>query len=247
MGLKKILKKVGNHYKKVIQVAAPIVGGALGGPAGAALGQAVSSGISASNAAKGAKKAAKAQGQYNQMGIDETRNQLAATQGDLSPFLAAGQNALGSLSDPNAYQQSPGYQLALDQSQKQLQAGAAARGGLFSGNTAQALQANAIGLANQDYGSWWQRQAGLAGAGQNAATTLGGLRAGAGNQIAGLLQSTGGAKAAGIESGTNAINAGIGTIAGLATDYFAPKINLSGADPALAPVKVTAKRVGRKR
>jgi hypothetical protein len=50
------------------------------------------------------------------------------------------------------FRASPGYRYQLDQTMQAIQNSAAARGSAVSGNTLNALQANAQGLANQD---WW--------------------------------------------------------------------------------------------
>lgn len=67
-----------------------------------------------------------------------------------------------------SFQESPGYQWQLDQTQRATDRGAAAAGLYGSGARAQALQRNAAGLAAQDYGNWYNRLAGLAGVGQAA-------------------------------------------------------------------------------
>lgn len=57
--------------------------------------------------------------------------------------------------DPNAigenFQTSPGYQFMMDEGMANINASAAAKGGLLSGATLRAGQQHATGLANQDY------------------------------------------------------------------------------------------------
>ncbi len=53
------------------------------------------------------------------------------------------------------FQQSPGYQYNLQQQQQAIQNSAAGKTGALSGNMLQALQGNASGLANQDYGQFY--------------------------------------------------------------------------------------------
>ena len=55
------------------------------------------------------------------------------------------------------YQQDPGYQFRLQEGLKQLQRGAAARGGMLSGATLAGTQKYAQGLASQEYGNAYQR------------------------------------------------------------------------------------------
>lgn len=55
------------------------------------------------------------------------------------------------------FQQSPGFQFALQQAMNAVQHSAAARGTLLTGGTLKALQGYATGLANQDYQNAFQR------------------------------------------------------------------------------------------
>jgi hypothetical protein len=62
------------------------------------------------------------------------------------------------LNAPGAYQQSPGYQYAMDQAIGQTQGNAAARGLLESGSALRGMNNAIQGVAQQDYSNWWQRQ-----------------------------------------------------------------------------------------
>ena len=83
------------------------------------------------------------------------------------------------------FTQDPGYQFRMDQGTKALERSAAARGGLISGNTGGALQKYGQDLGSQEYQNAFNRYQinrtnqlaplqSLFGAGQTAATTLGG-------------------------------------------------------------------------
>lgn len=92
----------------------------------------------------------------------------------LAPFVAQGSSyntpinaLLGSnpfaTSTGNTFQQSPGYQFALDEAFRGVNAGAGASGLLNSGSRLKSLQDRAVGLASQEYNNWWnQDQAQLA-------------------------------------------------------------------------------------
>lgn len=133
-----------------------------------------------------------------------------------SPLNAAGiPNAILS-----GFQQSPGYQYQLNQGMQQVQNSAAARGGLTSGNTLAALQANGTGLANQDwynylstslnqYNNYIGQLQNLSGGGQNAAANLGTIGATTANNIGTSLTNAGAATAAGTVGSTNAITSGL--------------------------------------
>jgi hypothetical protein len=126
----------------------------------------------------------------------------------------------------NAFQTGPGYQFELDEANRAIERSAAARGNLSSGNTLAALNDRAVGLANQEYGNWQNRLAGLGtmglqATGQQAAnlTGLGGLNYDTGQQKGqyGWNAETGAANAtaAGIEGAAAAKTAGAGNIASL--------------------------------
>lgn len=70
------------------------------------------------------------------------------------------------------FQQAPGYQFALDQGIKGLDASAAKRGLLASGNQEQAVQNYGTGLANSYYQQYLQNLQQQAGQGQTATNGL---------------------------------------------------------------------------
>jgi hypothetical protein len=124
--------------------------------------QAIKSGQSAANAAI-------------QQGVQTATNQL-------SPWTTAGQPALADQSDllglngqPAAdaamakFQQSPGYQWQLGEGLRATDAGAAARGMTRSGAALKAEQTFGSGLANSDFGNYWNRLQQLSGSGLTAA------------------------------------------------------------------------------
>ena len=140
----------------------------------------------------GGKQQADAYGRSTQMALDAT-----------APWRNAGAAALPIVQQQvgTSFQESPGYQWLLDQTQRATDRGAAAAGLYGSGARAQALQRNAAGLAAQDYGNWYNRLAGLAGVGQTATqaalpaitqgiqgqgSASGAATAGAGNAIQGF-------------------------------------------------------------
>lgn len=117
----------------------------------------------------------------------------------LSPYSAAGVNALttlqGSLGlggEParnlavNAFQATPGYQYQVDQATDQTARSAAALGMAGSGNTMAAIADRTRQMANQEYGGWQDRLSGLATAGQSAANSQATLGAQRGQGLASL-------------------------------------------------------------
>lgn len=125
------------------------------------------------------------------------------------PFLAGGTedyNRLRALMSggPGAAQQflqmDPGYGFRLSEGLKALERGAAARGGLISGNALRAAQRYGQDLASQEFGQAYNRLAGLANIGPAAAgvmNTLGqNYATGAGNIYGAMGQTAGQAQLA---------------------------------------------------
>lgn len=111
------------------------------------------------------------------------------------------------LGDPSMqrFQHSPGYQYAVDEAMNQVQRGAASRGLLESGRVMRDMTDRAQGMAQQDYGNWWNRQNQLYGDYQNRLAGLAGGDTGA-NQAYNMGQTLG---AGGLQTGAD-----IGTLFG---------------------------------
>lgn len=175
--------------------------------------------------ASAAKKAASAQQQAADKDLALRTRMYDETVARSEPFYQSGVGAnnalnyeLGLGDKPEGYggfQASEGYKFALDQGTGAIDRGAAARGGVFSGNTLKAQTGYATGLAQQDYGNFYNRLAGQANAGQNAAA----LQANAGQNYAqgasNALSGAANAQAAGAIGVGNAINSTIGNGIGL--------------------------------
>ena len=198
-------------------VATAVVGGAL-------IGAYASN--KAANTQAGASAAATAAQQ------DAMNKQIALNQ----PFYDTGVNAMNNLAGQAAYtpaafnyQADPGYAFRFNEGMKGLNASAAARGGLISGNAlkgatdygqaagsqeyqnaynrylannAQTLQAYNTNTANQQY---------LANLGQSSANNQANSIGNFGNSAANNMIGAGNAQAAGAVGGANAISSGVGT------------------------------------
>ena len=202
-------------------VAAAIVGGAVIG------------GV-ASNMAAGI--AADAQ---MQAGQESNATQLAMynqTRADQEPWRKAGMGALDQMSSGTApggdfnrdftladFQKDPGYQFRMDEGQRGLEAGAAARGGLLNGGTLKALSrygqdfasgeySNAYNRFNNDRTQRFNRLSSLAGTGQTAATNVGNMGTQTAYGIGQTQQAMGNARASGYVGQANAINNGISSL-----------------------------------
>jgi hypothetical protein len=124
-----------------------------------------------------------AQAQRNlQMILPQMQTNFVNTLAGYQPYTEAGQQGLTATTDllglngPDAadaamkmYQTSPGYQWQMEQGLRGVDAGAASKGILRSGATIKAEDTFAQGLANSDFGQYYNRLSALSGQGLTAA------------------------------------------------------------------------------
>jgi hypothetical protein len=186
----------------------------MSGIATAVVGSAVVGGVIAS---QGAKSAANAQARSADAASAEQARQYDQTRQDFAPWRAAGQTALANLADPNKnFMASPDYAFTKAQGMRGIESSAAARGGAFSGNALRSLDQFNSNLASTQFGDWWNRQAGLAGVGQQATGSTAAAGQNAANNISNNTLAAGDARASGIIGGANAWSnafAGVGNYA----------------------------------
>jgi hypothetical protein len=157
------------------------------------------------------------------------------------PFLQGGTEDYNRLrammmGGPGAAQQflqmDPGYGFRMSEGLKALEGGAAARGGMFSGNALRAAQQYGQNLASQEFGNAYNRLAGLAQIGPAAAgvmNTLGqNYASGAGNIYGAMGQTAGQAQLARGSIYGNMLNQ-LGGIGGRA--FGAPSVPATGGFP----------------
>jgi hypothetical protein len=108
------------------------------------------------------------------------------------------------------FQQSPGYAWQMQQGERAVDAGAASRGILRSGATIKAEDTFGQGLANQDFGNYWNRLQQLSGAGLTAAGGIASAATGGAANIANVDTGQAGADASiysnmakGVSTGAN--------------------------------------------
>jgi hypothetical protein len=178
-------------------------------------------------------------------------------EGELSSLTSTpGQGLLtpwtGQFTAPTAAEaeQTPGYQFTLQQGENALQDSAAASGGLLTSGTAKGFEGYAAGLASNTYQQTYNnaltqyqtayntfqnnqtnefnRLAGVAGAGQTAATNLAQLGQSAANTVGNIdlttgaqqgqdIMNAGAATASGYVGGANALSGGLSNVAGALT------------------------------
>jgi hypothetical protein len=189
--------------------AAGAAGAAAGGSGAAAAGAAATgasrwlpyaaSGVNALLGYSAADDAADAESAAYQAAIEEQRRQYDTTRSDLMPWMDTGRGALNRLNDPAAsYAASPGYEWARTEGQRDIGNHFAARGSAQSGNAMRALAEFQTGLAQQDYGNWWNQQAGLAGVGQTATNTAANVGQNTAANVGNFMANQGASRASGV-------------------------------------------------
>lgn len=185
--------------------------------AAAVIGSAV---VGAGASAVAGSKAAKAQKKGVDQSVAEQRRQYDQTRADYAPWRAAGESALARLTNEmkegatTAYTKSPSYDFRLSEGVKAAERSAAARGRLGSGATMKAVQRYGEGLASDDYSAWWNRNAGLAGVGQQATNATAAAGENMANNVSGAYQTAGNARASSYLTTGSAINRGLQGVAG---------------------------------
>lgn len=129
----------------------------------------------------------------------------------LMPWQQSGTNALGLENkfingDTSGFDHSPDFLAALSQGQNQIDAGAAARGGLFGGGHTKDSIKFGSDLATQNMNNYWSKLMGLSGAGLQAGTGMADLYGQLGRSVGDLYSQNGQARGASAynQGGTNA-------------------------------------------
>lgn len=134
--------------------------------------------------AQAARDAAEGQQAASGMTLAEMQRQFNLQQNQMAPWFRAGQGALreqqalmglggdtqGSLA---SLMNAPGYQFRLQQGQRGLEGGLAARGGMGSGKSMTAATEYGQNFASNEYANRLNQLAGLSGTGQRAASNMG--------------------------------------------------------------------------
>jgi len=191
----------------------------MSGIATAIIGGAIISGVVASRSAK---KAAQAGIQSTETATAEQRRQFDITQGNIQPSIELGNLAREQLAASlglrgaeaeqeflAGFKESAGQKFLRERAEKGLLRASASIGGLGGGNVRKALVEQGIGIAGQRLSERQNRLAGLAGAGQTSAATLGQFGQSTSANISNLALQSGQARASGILGRNQAIQSGI--------------------------------------
>jgi hypothetical protein len=181
--------------------------------------------------ANAAGSAASSQSNAANRAADLQNQQYQQTRQDQMPYMEAGRTALNALTPlatnyqkfgMGQFTQDPGYAFRLQQGQKALDASAAARGGLISGNALRAAQGYGQEMGSQEYQNAFNRYQternaqlnplqSLAGVGQTTGQQVGAAGAANAGAVGNYLTGGAAAQAAGTVGGANAITSGLGT------------------------------------
>lgn len=171
-------------------------------PVGAGLATAATGFLGASSAAKASKKATQA-----------AVAQQEKTRALVQPYVGAGTDALGTISDPNrmmaAFKVDPGYNFRMSEGINALNTNKAAAGLLRSGSTLKDTVGYGQNLASAEYEKVYNRLFNRAQMGLNAA----GVSAGANNQAGAAYLQQGTDQGNAMLSMGNSVASGIGSIA----------------------------------
>lgn len=204
---------------------------------GAALIGAGASVYGANKAASAQEKAAKAAGNIQKQQYDQTRADLAPYRDVGSNALSQYQNLLGLNGQEKAqqalqgYTQSPYLSQLIKDTQAGVDASSAARGGLFSGATAQAIGNKTGQLYLGDYNNYLSRIGGLVDTGQNAASQTGQFGANAAAGRSNAAMQAGNAQAGGWINAANGVNNALSQGASLYGAYKGGMFNQPAPPP----------------
>lgn len=187
---------------------------------GLSLGGSAFQGIFGSSAARAQRRAAEQQAAM-------LAQQRAETRADFQPYMGLGQGALGRMAavdggDYSAFEQSPDYQFALDQSMRANDRSAAARGSLYSGGADADRIQLASGLASQNLQNYLGRMMQQAQMGQSAAGTVGSI----GAQLIGAQAGAVGAQGQARANGLGALSGMAGDMAFAGGNYLGGRGNM---------------------
>lgn len=146
---------------------AAIVGGSIAAGVGGAAIASHGANQAADTQATAATTAEQLQHQDQQDALNFQKQQYDTEQSQIAPYLKAGTTALGQLNGGSlpgfqaptnvTEQNDPGYQFRLQQGQQALENSAAAKGGLLTGNTGEALENYGQNFASNEYSNVYNR------------------------------------------------------------------------------------------
>ena len=162
------------------------------------IGAAVSIGVGiygSKKAKKASDNATAASERGTQASIAEQRRQYDQTREDYAPWRQMGEGAIGRMEDTMAgdmssFQTSPGYNFRMEEGTRNVNNQFSNTSG--GGNAMRAMVDYSQNFASNEFGNWWNRNAGMAGSGQAAVggTSMAGMNAANNNSSAYMNNAT---------------------------------------------------------
>ena len=101
------------------------------------------------------------------LGVEEQNRNYNQIRDDFQPYRDMGVQGVNAMMNPNeSFETSPGYEWRRNEGMRNMENRFSGGGG--GGNAMRALNDYGQGMASQEFGNWWNRQAGMAGMGMNA-------------------------------------------------------------------------------
>ena len=152
----------------------------------------------------------------NQLAALANGGQPAAAGAGTTGTTAAGTTAATSDNPYGAFQASPGYQWSLDQGNQALERSQSARGMRLSGAALEEAMGYNTGMANNEYGNYWNRLAGLGNVGQTAVSNIQNAGTNYANAYGQNAIAAGNARASGYQGVNDALQGGMNNLFGIA-------------------------------
>jgi hypothetical protein len=176
--------------------------------------------IGAERQSQAAREAAAGQQGAANLSLAEMKRQYDISQNNLAPWMRAGRRALteqealmglggDTASSLRSLQSAPGYQSRLQQGNRALEGGLAARGGMGSGKSATAASGWNQEFASNEYANRLNQLAGLSGTGQSTASGLANLGQNYAQGMGNIWQGNANAQGAAGIAGQNAWQSGV--------------------------------------
>lgn len=172
----------------------------------------------------GSQNAAEAQNHGILAGIGTQQQTMGNINNLFSTQTATGNNAFaqlgalqglnGAAPDYSGFENTPGYQFALQQGQTAIRSAAASNGSAYTPNTLANIGQFVTGTASQNYNNYVSQLLQTAGLGSSANNTLAGANLTTGGNISQLQQNSGNAQASGVAGSSSAVGSLLSSLLG---------------------------------
>lgn len=195
-----------------------------GGDTGSSLDSVLGSTLNGISSVYGSQNAAEAQNKGILAGISTQQQTMGNINNLFSTQTATGNNAFtqlgnlqglnGAAPDYSGFENTPGYQFALQQGTNAIRSAAASNGSAYTPNTLANIGQFVTGTASQNYNNYVSQLLQTAGLGSSANNTLAGANLTTGGNISQLQQNSGNAQASGVAGSSSAIGGLLSSLLG---------------------------------